>query len=138
MRTIILILATGAALSACAIQNSPAAEKKAASEAVRLEVALAGRVAGKPQSCLPPRDTNGPESFGETTLLFHSGNVIYRTETSGSCGRAGRDDILVTQIYGSSLCRGDISHTVDRTSQFPSGSCAMGDFVPYRKPSTKG
>ena len=138
MRTIIMTLATGMVLSACAIQNSPAAEKRAASEAVRLEVALAGRVAGKPQSCLPPRDTNGPESYGETTLLFHSGNVIYRTETNGSCGRAGRDDILVTQIYGSSLCRGDISHTVDRISQSPSGSCALGDFVPYRKPSTKG
>ena len=138
MRTLIMILAIGATLSACAIQNSPAAEKKAASEAVRLEVALAGRVAGKAQSCLPPRDTNGPESFGETTLLFHSGNVIYRTETNGSCARAGRDNILVTRIHGSSLCRGDISQMVDRTSQFPSGSCAMGDFVPYRKPSTKG
>ena len=138
MRTTIMILATGISLSACAIQNSPAAEKKAASEAVRLEVALAGRVAGKAQSCLPPRSTNGPESFGETTLLFHSGNVIYRTETSGSCGRAGRDDILITQTFSSSLCRGDISRTVDRISQSPSGSCAMGDFVPYRKSSTKG
>jgi len=120
-------------LAGCAETSTADAEKKAAGEAQRLAAALAGHVPGKAQSCITSRDTSGPESYGDSTLLFRDGRTIYRTETSGSCRGAGRDTIFVTHLYGSELCRGDIARLVERSGGFFAGSCAMGDFVPYRK-----
>ena len=42
---------------------------------------------------------------------------------------------LVTRSQGSQLCRGDIGTVTDMTSGMVVGSCALGDFVPY-KPAT--
>ena len=43
------------------------------------------------------------------------------------------DDILVTNLHGSSLCSIDIVHLQDRYSNFYSGFVGLGEFVPYRK-----
>jgi hypothetical protein len=135
MQNLCSILIGAALLSGCAAgPPSPYAQKVAASEAQRLDKALAGRIAGKPQSCIPLHDASGPESFGETTLLFRSGRkLVYRTETNGSCGRVGSGGhALITHPTSSQLCRGDIARSADLVSGFENGSCAMGDFIPYR------
>jgi hypothetical protein len=130
----IVIMSASVLLAGCAGGAYASSEREAASEAVKLERALAGKVAGKPQSCISLRDINGPESIGENTLLFRvNRKLTYRTETRGSCRRVGNDRALITQIYGSSqLCRGDIAQSADLTVGATFGSCAMGDFVPYR------
>jgi Family of unknown function (DUF6491) len=134
MRIMMSILLSGAALAGCASQPSAYAQKEAAGEAARLETALKGKVAGKPVSCISARYTSGPESFGESTLLFReSSRLVYRTETNGSCRDIRRGSALILRLYGSDrLCRGDFARTADLTAGFESGGCAMGDFVPYR------
>jgi hypothetical protein len=52
---------------------------------------------------------------------------------SGSCRGAGDNYIIVNEVFGNSLCRGDISRLIDRTSGFFAGSCSMGNFIPYRR-----
>jgi hypothetical protein len=137
MRVLMTVILGAAALAGCASQPSAYSQQKAASESARLEVALKGKVAGKAESCISTRNISGPESFGETTLLFRaSRNLIYRTETSGSCRDVGNGRALITRLYGSDrLCKGDISRTADLTAGFETGGCAMGDFVPYRPAS---
>jgi hypothetical protein len=124
-----------AMLAGCAAgAPSPYALKQQANEAKRLEDELAGFTPGKPKSCLSIRDIGGPESFGENTLIFRVGrNLLYRNETRGSCGRVGHGDALITQVWGSQLCKGDIARSADLTAGFQSGACSLGDFVPYRK-----
>lgn len=133
-----LIFVPLASLALCgtvSASSSRYAEAQAKEDA-RLETALAGKTAGKPQSCIYLRETHGTESFDnkDGTLLFKvSKKLVYRTDTKGACRRIGRGDALITRSFnGGQLCRGDIAHSADLLSGFHSGSCAMGDFVPYR------
>ncbi len=133
--TILLPLA-GLLLCGAVSASSTWRERRDARDAAALEKALAGKVAGKPESCVWSRDLGGPESVGETKLLFRvSRNLVYVNETRGSCdgvGAGGR--ALITRSHGSQLCRGDLASTADLNAGYEDGFCAMGDFTPYRTP----
>ena len=123
------------AISGCApMASSPARLQVQAREASRVDAALAGFTPGKPISCLPNRDVRGPEAYGDTTLLFRiNRNLIYRTETKGTCRGIARGDALITRQFSSQLCSGDIAYSADLRTGFQSGSCALGDFTPYTR-----
>lgn len=136
-RIIILAALTtvaGTTLAGCAAtpREQAAMAERNERAAARLDQRLAGYTPGKPVSCLPISTSRRSDYFGDTIIYEVSGNLIYRTDTSGGCA-LDRDDILVTSTPIGSLCRGDIARTVDRATRFPSGSCALGEFVPYRK-----
>jgi hypothetical protein len=134
MRTL-TILPLFAMIAACSnAGNADLVARKAADEEARLAKALTGFTPGEPRNCVDSRDLRGPESFGDRTLIFRaSRNLIYRTETSGSCKGVGRGDALVTRQFGSQLCKGDIARSADLVAGFQTGACAMGEFVPYRR-----
>lgn len=122
------LLVAGSAVSAGKWQD-----KQNEKAAARLEKQLAGKTAGKPQSCIRLRDAQGTESIGEHTLLFRaSRKLVYRTETRGSCRGVGQGYALVTRTFGADLCRGDMAHSTDLTSGSYGGHCSMGDFIPYK------
>jgi len=135
MRAIILTLPLLALAAGCASTPKTDAQLKAqAREAAKLDEALAGFTPGKPVDCVDNRDLRSPESYGDNTILFRTGNkLIYRTDTSGSCSGIGRGEALITRQWGSRLCKGDIARTADLTTGFQSGVCSFGEFVPYRK-----
>ena len=119
-------------------------DQRRAEMAAKAEAALAQELAGlrpgKPQTCIDQfitRDASAT-SFGETLVYRTAGGAgatRYVTQTTGCTGIGGNgDNILITSTPSMQLCRGDIARTIDRVSHFESGSCAMGDFVPYRKP----
>lgn len=96
---------------------------------------LAGlAAAGPPQACvqimaqqaLHLSDTN------RSVLIYGDGRTTWANYL-GQC-QFRRDDILVTELYGSQYCRGDVVRSVDRQSHIPGPTCVMGDFVPYRRP----
>ena len=124
-------------LAGCAASPQEVARVDAmrAEEDVRLERALAGRVAGPPINCLNTRNMN-TSVFGDR-ILYRNGSgsrgTVYLSRTNGGCFGLRRDDILVSQTPIGQFCRGDIITTVDRTSGITSGSCAYGDFVPYTR-----
>lgn len=135
-KSLIFVPLVGLALCGTVSASSSRYAEAQAKEDVRLETALAGKTAGKPQSCIRLRGTYGTESFDnkDGTLLFKvSRKLVYRTDTKGACRRIGKGDALITRSFnGGELCRGDIAHSADLLSGFQSGSCAMGEFVPYR------
>ena len=132
-----LTLAAAITLAACA----PTADQRArmasddAAAQTQLAKQLAGLVPGESRSCLPPIQTTQVEAYGATLLYTVSRGLKYRSDTNGGCQNLSRGDILVTVSNGSSVCRGDLARTVDRVARFTTGGCAIGDFVPYRKPS---
>ena len=132
-----LIVFPVSAVLLCGTVSASSATREAhyAKEDARLEKALAGKVAGKPVSCIQLRNAQGTESFDNDkgTILFKvSRKLVYRTDTNGGCRDIGHTNALITRSFnGSQLCRGDIATSADLTAGFSSGSCAMNDFVPY-------
>ena len=97
-------------------------------------VELAGRAAGPPQRCVSIDQMNSlriSESDGHT-LVYGSGATVFANHLGPHC-RFRPDDVLVTQPFGSSHCRGDIVRSFDRNSRIPGPACILGDFVPYRR-----
>jgi hypothetical protein len=115
------------------------AERAATAEAATQEALgteLAGLVPGEPTACLPEpgRSQLSSKGYGATIVYSASRALKYRSDTTGGCERLARGDTLITRTPIGRVCRGDIATTVDRTTGFQTGSCAFGDFVPYRRP----
>ena len=101
-----------------------------------LEENLAGKQAGEPVSCISNFGSNQLIKVSDDTILYRvSSRLVYRNDLRSSCPGLARDtDILVTQVYGSQICRGDIIRLVDRTSGIGGAACSYGAFTPYRSP----
>jgi hypothetical protein len=132
MRGIILLLAM-AGLGACTTGPQPTRSAQAENHLQKL---LAGRVQGKPVTCLPDYRSKEIVVVDDRTILFRDGRTYYRNDfNGGTCGGLGIGNTLVTKRFGGAgLCRGDVARVVDMSSGFTVGSCAMGNFVPYTKP----
>lgn len=128
------VMAAMVAVAGCAAtpKEQAAAAARAAVAQESLDQALAGLTPDKPVTCLPNFQNRQLKAYGQTLVYTVSRNLKYRTDTSGGCEGVARGDILVTRSPQGRLCSGDIAQTVDQASRFPTGSCAMGDFVPYR------
>ena len=123
-----------ALLGGCAsAQNQAAeAERRAKAEA-EIADTLEGLAAGEPRDCIDQTRVNNIETYAGTILYRVSQREIYRNNVSGGCFGLARGDIVVTRTATSQLCHGEIIHTVSPGSSIPSGSCALGDFIPYRR-----
>lgn len=123
--------AAAAILSAVAV-TTVGAERERSPEA-RYQKLIAGKVAGKPQDCIDTRFQRPQLSAYGSKLVYRvSDKLVYVSETGGGCHNVARGDALVTRQFQTRLCRGDIAQTVDLPARIPTGSCALGDFVPYR------
>ena len=132
----LLIFATAAVgLAACATaMNQP--EQRSERAQAQYDRLLAGKMAGRPAKCLPLQRSNDMVVIDDDTILYRDGRTTYVNKPLGSCNQLGRGSYaLVTRSQGSQLCRGDIGTVTDLTSGMVVGSCALGDFVPY-KPAT--
>jgi hypothetical protein len=99
-----------------------------------LATALEGRVAGKPQNCIRLDQAVGSEIFRDA-ILYREGRSRFWLADAPGCGSSRpSDDILVQNVFGSQLCRGDIVRQVERTGGFSGGACSIRSFTPYTKP----
>jgi hypothetical protein len=134
MRSLSLLLISATALSACSTAMQDPQTRSARAES-QLQQLLAGKTAGQPVSCVPQRGANQMIVIDDNTILFRqSSNLVYRAEMQGGCSRLGSGAyaLKTNRFGGSSLCRGEIAELVDLQNGFSVGSCAFGDFVPYR------
>ena len=109
-------------------------DRQAAMEAgdrAALDHELVGLMPGRPQDCVNQTQLRDMRSFGDTLVYRGPGRTRYVNRTSGGCDTERHDAYLVTSTPTTQLCRGDIAHAVNRSSNFPVGSCSYGDFVPY-------
>jgi hypothetical protein len=127
-------------LAATACTASPREKARSAAveagNAQRLEQRLAGYSAGQSTDCLQPFESSraSTESIGSTILYRVNSKLIYRNDTTGGCEAIGHGDFIVTRSPVGRLCRGDIGQTFQQGTRIPTGSCALGAFIPYRKP----
>ena len=134
---ILMIAAAAAAttLAACETVDSQPTQRSARAQQ-NFDKALAGKVAGKPESCLPLYRSNDMTVSDDDTIVYRDGRTTYVNQPLGGCNNLGNGSYaLVTRSTGSQLCRGDIAKVRDMTAGITVGSCALGDFVPYRPAS---
>ena len=128
MRKIIATLLAAAALAA------PAAAAPRLSPDAELERLLAGRVAGKPSSCISLFGRPSTQIIDGTALVYRDGRTLWVNHPRSGADWLRDDDVLVTRLHGSQLCRVDSVDLVDRSSGFRRGFVLLGDFIPYRLP----
>ena len=130
----VFMLATAiVGLCACATASEPA--QRSASAQRQFDSALAGKLPGKAEKCLPTYRSNDMTIIDNDTILFRDGRTTYVNKPLGDCMNLTRSgSALVTRNVGPQLCRGDLATVVDNTSGMALGACALGDFVPYRRP----
>lgn len=140
MRRLLLLALTPALAVAAGCARTPAqiardaTTQQATEEALQRQ--LAGLTPGQPESCLSPgvsRSGLQTRGYGPTILYIAGRDLIYRNDTTGGCENIARGDILVTRELQGRPCTGDIATTVDQTSRSVTGSCALREFVPYRR-----
>ena len=130
----LITFAAAAALGAAAVVAAPAQKPdKPDRNRVEYEKLLAGKTPGTPQDCIDTRWTRPQLTAYDGKLLYRvSKKLVYVTDTGGGCEAVARGDTIVTRQFQTRLCRGDIAQTINLPARIPSGSCAMGAFVPYR------
>ncbi len=99
-----------------------------------LATALRGLTQGQPVACVSQRNLRSNRSIGEGVILFESvGNTVYVNRPPAACPLLRDGLTLVTNTPAGRLCRGDIVSVVDLTTNVERGTCALGDFTPYRR-----
>jgi hypothetical protein len=129
------LLGTLICISACTAQPESSPKPLTEKQSKLLDKSLAGKTPGKPVDCIQLDRSNDLVRVSDTILLYRqSSNLVYKNELNWSChGLASQNDILVTETWGSNLCRGDIVRLVDPVSGLQGAACPLGDFIPYRK-----
>lgn len=115
-----------------ALLLSTAVAARVESGEAQLAKILAGRTAGKPQSCLPLFDRNDSQTLDGVGIAFRSGRTTWIGRFDDGC-HVGPNDTIVTTTSMSQLCRGDIIHVVDQMSHMEHDTCGFRDFTPYTK-----
>lgn len=133
MRPLILSILAVAAVAAA--PGASAAKEKLAPDA-QLAKLLEGRVAGEPQNCIPIANANSSQVIDKTAIVYRVGSTLWVNRPKGA-ESLDDDDILVTKLTGSQLCRIDTVQLRDRSSRMFSGFVSLNEFVPYRRPSAK-
>lgn len=120
-------------LASALIANPAVAQDRAAAGEAELARIVEGRTAGKPVNCINLRDIRSSEIVPDLGIVYRMNNGTLMVNRPEGAPILDRDDILVTRTIGTQLCRIDIVNLVDRTSQMPSGSLALNDFLPYSR-----
>jgi hypothetical protein len=123
-------------LAACATADTAPEPRLSERETRELERLLEGKTAGEPVSCVTSFDSSRLRSLGDNTLVYVvSKDEVYLNRLQGSCSGISRGDTLVmNRMNSSQYCRGGIARSVNLPSGMTTGSCALGDFIPYRTP----
>ncbi len=135
MRSVIPLLIVGA-LTGCTYapaQQAPMVDQRAQA---RLNQLLAGKVPGRPQSCLAHFRADDMVVIDDYTIAFRDGtNRVWLNKPPGGCNLLSAGPYaLVTHTSIGSTCRGDIASVMDTINHASVGSCVFSDFVPYSTP----
>jgi hypothetical protein len=128
MRKLAFLLAASVAL----LTGPALSAKERLTGEQQLAKLLEGRVAGEPVSCIPLSRTSDSRIIDGTAIVYDQGRTIYvnRPRYPESLDS---DDVMVTVLHTSQLCRLDTVKLHDRTNFFYSGFVGLEDFVPYRR-----
>ena len=126
------IIAFAIALAGCATQ--PPAPTRSTEAQAELNKLIAGKIAGAPLTCLQHYRANDMVRIDDSTVAFKQGTRVYVNHLIGECSNLTSGFYaLVTRSNGTGLCRGDMADVRDLSTGMIVGSCAIGDWTPYKR-----
>ena len=130
--TLSLIGITAALLGTAAIAQR--GDRPAERDLKLMDNWLAGKEPGRPVSCIPHSQIRSTYYVGGRTILYRMRNgTVYRNEPPGGCPGLNSNLALETRHPTGLICSGEIAQVRDYTQGYSPGSCALGEFVPFRK-----
>lgn len=128
MKKIAIAITTAAALLAApALQ---ARDRMSGEE--ELAKMLEGRVAGEPVDCISLTRSNESRVIDKTAIVYGHGRTLY-VNRPVNADSLDDDEILVTKLHGSRLCKLDTVRLHDRSGHFFTGFVGLEQFVPYHR-----
>ena len=128
------ILATAVVATITAVPAQAAARGPDAELAALLE----GRVAEPPVRCISVSPNMGSTRIVTgRAIIWRSGGRLYVNVPRGRADTLDDDDILITEPFGSQLCRNDQVRPLNRLSHIPRAALLLGDFTPYVRRAAK-
>ena len=98
----------------------------------RLGQLLAGKVAGRTQSCIRRLDAERQTVIdGRTIIYYGNRSRLYRTEIA-NCPALDDRSTLIRQSISTNICSGEIFEVRDSGTGFSHGACSYGEFTEYR------
>ena len=133
MRTVIFVLSAAIVAAGCTHAGGAGAGAHA-DGAAGLATVLAGRVAGPPRDCVGESELGGNRSYGRDVIVFsgRTDDVLYVNRPLVGCPELSFGRALRVTTTTGQLCRGDIVSVFDPSTGMEFGSCALGQFTPYR------
>ncbi len=122
-----------AAVLGAAAHASPASDAAQAKAEAEITKILAGRVPGKPVSCIPLTNLGPSQTVDRTAIIYGQGRTLYLNRLPHGCPGLTHFSYPVVKTSLSQLCSTDILTIVDQGSHMTTGSCGLGEFVPYTK-----
>lgn len=129
--SVAIVLLAGCSAEHAAAPGDPDAQT--ARDAGKIAAALNGLTPGRPVSCIQQARIRDMKKFTNTILYEYSPREIYRVTTTPGCNGLRYGDIVISRTTTGQLCRGDIIRTAAPNGAGPTGTCALGSFVPYRR-----
>jgi hypothetical protein len=136
MRCIPLLIAVSM-LGSCMNAPPPPYMSRSPSGERSYQTLLAGKVPGRPISCLPHYDANDMTVIDGRTIAFRTGSrKTYIMHLSSGCEMLGTGTyaLLSRQFASPGMCEGDIQSVVDTQNRITVGSCTIADITPYVRP----
>ena len=128
-----LAIAATLLLAACATTAAAPEQRGPDRATARIQRTLAGLTPSAPQRCLS-RDKVNEIRTAEGVILYVAGrNRVWRNNIVGGCAGLSRGDIVVSTGTAGQICNGDIVQTRARLGGQITGSCSLGEFVPYTR-----
>ena len=131
MKALVKTLGATIAVAALAAAGGAQAKPRLTGEA-ELARLLEGREPGRPVNCLMLTQTDNVRIIDRTALVYGSGRTIY-VNRPHHARALDRDDVLVTRLHSSQLCKLDAVKLHDRSSHMFNGFVSLEEFVPYRR-----
>jgi|TARA_R100000501_G_scaffold5804_1_gene12863 hypothetical protein len=95
---------------------------------------LTAAATGEPINCVNLRDIDRTEPLDARNILFvMRGSRVYRNELPTSCPPSARDDAFSYRTPTGQICSGEILTFFEPANNFPTGSCALGQFTPIEE-----
>ena len=126
MRALVLMLL----LFGCAAPEPYAASR----EQVDLARDLAGRVAGRAETCVGAAPSQSLQIVDPATLVYRTGSTIWVNRLRSPCPGLRPFDTLIVEVRSARYCSGDQVRGLTPGMTIPGPICPLGDFIPYRLP----
>lgn len=138
MGRISLLIAASILASCTTAPPPPGAAMRSASGERAYQSLIAGRVPGRPITCLPNYYSNNMTVIDGRNIAFSVGSrTVYLVRLTAGCdllSGGGPYALLSRQFGGQGTCRGDIQHVVDTMNRMSVGSCSVAEIIPYTRP----